>query len=201
MSSGVGDNTLSALGHYDERRSGFTPRGKNLVLTVTWIQPLDVLITGFHDVRQGDEFLNTFPDIIRAPHDGGSDVRVVADACPSRSLLGHNLNHAGTPRLEGGTNGADVHVGERLTWNHGRCHIPEQIKHVRGRPIIGNGGAGAGGAIKTAHVIYQNHTAVVCVLGDGPASGVRAHPGGEDHVVTEATDTNRNVQRTATRCL
>src|SRR6056300_1146754 len=157
----MSDHALSALGHDYERSSGITPRGKNLVLTATWIQPLDVLITGFHDVRQGDEFLNTFPDITRVPHDGRPDVRVIADARPSSTLLGHNLNDTSTARLEGGTNGADVHVGEGVAWHHGRCHVPEQIKYVRGRPIIGNGGAGAGGAIKTAHVIDQHHTAVV----------------------------------------
>ena len=106
MLSCVSNHTFSALGHDDERGPRIMPRGENLVLTATWLQPLDVLIAGFHDVRQGDELLDSSADVLRLPHDRGPDVGVVTDAGPRSSLLGHNLNDPSTARLEGGTDGA-----------------------------------------------------------------------------------------------
>ena len=171
------------------------------MLSATRIQPGDVLVAGLHDVGEGNQLFDSTPDVLGVPHDGGPCVRVITNARSRGSLLGDNLDYPGAPGFECCANGADMHVGEGLPWKHARRDVPQKVKLIGRRAILGDGRTRRGGAGKSIHVINQRHATLKNVLGNDLAPGVWSHPGGKYNVVPESTTANRDVEGAPPGCL
>jgi hypothetical protein len=87
-----------------------------------------------------------------------------------------------------------------LPWQHPWRDIPEKIKLIGRRTILGNGRARGGGAGKPRYVIDELCPTVENVLGDDLTPGIRSHPGGKNNIVTQSTNPNSHVEGASPRC-